>query len=95
MLPKIGQRFLNSLPLFIGTTLIVWSLSFPVGIQAAVHQHSDYGPTVAWHPKIPGRLAVNGSMLDVAGNGHVNTANQGDVSSGGIRQLTGLHPASG
>jgi peptide/nickel transport system permease protein len=45
VLPKIGQRFLNSLPLFIGTTLIVWSLSFPVGIQAAVHRGSRFDRT--------------------------------------------------
>jgi len=42
VLPKIWERFLNSLPLFICATLIVWTLSFPTGIQAAVHRRSRY-----------------------------------------------------
>lgn len=42
VLPKIGQRFLNSLPLFIGATLIVWTLSFPAGIRAALSRGSTY-----------------------------------------------------
>ncbi len=42
VLPKIGQRLLNSLPLFLLTTLIVWGLSFPTGIHAAVHRDSPF-----------------------------------------------------
>lgn len=42
VLGKIWGRFLNSLPLFVCATLIVWSLSFPTGIQAAVHRGSLY-----------------------------------------------------
>lgn len=42
VLPKIWRRFLNSLPLFVCATLIVWSLSFPTGIYAAVHRGSTY-----------------------------------------------------
>ena len=42
VLPKIWDRFLNSLPLFIVATLIVWTLSFPTGIQAAVRRGSAY-----------------------------------------------------
>jgi peptide/nickel transport system permease protein len=42
VLPKIARRFLNSLPLFICTTLIVWSLSFPTGIHAALRRGSVY-----------------------------------------------------
>jgi peptide/nickel transport system permease protein len=42
VLPKIWERFLNSLPLFIGATLIVWTLSFPVGIRAALSRGSGY-----------------------------------------------------
>ncbi len=42
VLPKIWRRFLNSLPLFICATLIIWTLSFPVGIQASVHRGSWY-----------------------------------------------------
>jgi peptide/nickel transport system permease protein len=42
VLPKIWQRFLNSLPLFIGATLVVWTLSFPIGIRAALRRGSAY-----------------------------------------------------
>jgi peptide/nickel transport system permease protein len=42
VLPKIWRRFLNSLPLFLCATLIVWSLSFPTGIQAALRRGSIY-----------------------------------------------------
>jgi peptide/nickel transport system permease protein len=42
VLPKIWHRFLNSLPLFIGATIITWTLSFPTGIQAAVRRGSLY-----------------------------------------------------
>ncbi len=42
VLPKIWERFLNSLPLFICATLIVWTLSFPTGIHAAVRRGSGY-----------------------------------------------------
>lgn len=42
VLPKIWRRFLNSLPLFLCATLIVWSLSFPTGIHAAMNRGSIY-----------------------------------------------------
>jgi peptide/nickel transport system permease protein len=42
VLPKIWRRFLNSLPLFLCATLIVWSLSFPTGIQAALRRGSIF-----------------------------------------------------
>ena len=42
VLPKIWDRFLNSLPLFICATLVVWTLSFPTGIQAAIRRGSAY-----------------------------------------------------
>ncbi|MCB1745387.1 MAG: ABC transporter permease, partial [Gammaproteobacteria bacterium] len=40
VLTKISQRFWNSLPLFLTATLIVWTLSFPVGIIAALRRGS-------------------------------------------------------
>lgn len=48
VLPKIWERFLNSVPLFLTTTLITWTLSFPTGIQAAVRRGSrfDRGTTL-------------------------------------------------
>src|SRR5882724_12844713 len=42
VLPRIWSRFLNSLPLFMCTTLIVWTASFPTGIQAALRRGSLY-----------------------------------------------------
>jgi len=42
VLPQIWQCFLNSLPLFGCTTLVVWTLSFPTGIHAAVRRGSHY-----------------------------------------------------
>ena len=42
VVPKIWERFLNSLPLFACTTLIVWTASFPIGIQAALRRGSRY-----------------------------------------------------
>jgi peptide/nickel transport system permease protein len=36
VLKKIWERFLNSLPLFIVGTILTWTLSFPVGIRAAI-----------------------------------------------------------
>ena len=42
VLPKIWDRFLNSLPLFICASLVVWTLSFPTGIQAAIRRGSVY-----------------------------------------------------
>ena len=42
VLSQIWDAFLNSLPLFACTTLIVWTLSFPTGIQAAVRRGSLY-----------------------------------------------------
>ena len=38
VLGKIYERFMNSLWLFIVGTLITWSLSFPVGISAAINR---------------------------------------------------------
>ena len=42
VLPKIWDRFLNSLPLFLVATLITWCIAFPVGIQAALNRDSIY-----------------------------------------------------
>lgn len=58
VLPKIGRRFLNSLPLFVTSTLLIWLLSFPTGIHAAVRRGSlfDRGSTVVAYAliSIPG-----------------------------------------
>jgi len=48
VLPKIWRRFLNSLPLLICAMLIVWSLSFPTGIHAALRRGSVYDRTTTF-----------------------------------------------
>lgn len=48
VLPQIWERFLNSLPLFVCTTLVVWTLSFPTGIHAAVKRGSRYDRTTTF-----------------------------------------------
>jgi peptide/nickel transport system permease protein len=42
VLHKIWERFVNSLPLFIVGTIITWTLSFPVGIRAAIFRGGIY-----------------------------------------------------
>ncbi len=42
VLIKIYERFLNSLPLFILGTIFTWTLSFPVGIHAAIRRGGLY-----------------------------------------------------
>ena len=48
VLPKIWERLLNSLPLFLCATVIIWTLSFPTGIYAAIGRgsHFDRGTTL-------------------------------------------------
>ena len=42
VLHKIGERLLNSLPLFVVGTLITWTISFPVGIRSAIFRGGLY-----------------------------------------------------
>jgi len=48
VLGKIWDRFLNSLPLFLVTTLLTWFIAFPFGIQSALRRGSllDRGGTL-------------------------------------------------
>jgi peptide/nickel transport system permease protein len=48
VLAKLYDRFLNSLPLFLVGTLITWTLSFPVGIQAAIKRGGTYDRTTTF-----------------------------------------------
>ena len=48
VLPQIWERLLNSLPLFGCTTVVVWTLSFPTGIQAAVKRGSAFDRTTTF-----------------------------------------------
>lgn len=42
VLPKIWWRALNSLPLFVVGTIVVWCYAFPLGIAAAVRRNSAF-----------------------------------------------------
>jgi peptide/nickel transport system permease protein len=42
VLGKIWERFLNSLPLFLVGSLLTWTISFPIGITAAVRRGSGF-----------------------------------------------------
>ncbi len=42
VLLKIFERFLNSLPLFLVGTILTWTLSFPIGIRAAIFRGGFY-----------------------------------------------------
>jgi len=42
VLIKIFERFVNSLPLFLVGTIITWTLSFPIGIRAAIFRGGIY-----------------------------------------------------
>lgn len=48
VLVKIYERFLNSLPLFLVGTLITWTLSFPLGIRAAIRRGTLYDRTTTF-----------------------------------------------
>ena len=45
VLPKIWERFKNSLPLFVAATVMIWTLSFPAGIHAAMRRGSVFDRT--------------------------------------------------
>lgn len=40
VLRKIAERFMNSLPLFVCATVLIWTLSFPAGVYAALRRGS-------------------------------------------------------
>lgn len=48
VLAKLYERFKYSLPLFIVGTLITWTLSFPIGIQAAIRRGGGYDRTTTF-----------------------------------------------
>ena len=89
VVPKIWERFLNSLPLFITATLIVWTLSFPTGIRAAIRRGSVYdrSTTVVAYAliSVPGfflsylmiMLAVEGFGVPVIGMRTMGTEDAG------------------
>jgi peptide/nickel transport system permease protein len=45
VVPRIWERFLNSVPLFLVAILIQWTFAFPIGIRAAVTRGSRFDRT--------------------------------------------------
>jgi len=45
VVPRIWERFLNSVPLFLVAILIEWTFAFPIGIRAAVARGSRFDRT--------------------------------------------------
>lgn len=94
VLPKIWDRFLNSLPLFVVATLLVWTLSFPTGIQAAVRRGSvfDRGSTFVAYLLIslPGfflAYLVIVAMVDWLGTPIIGMRTFGTEQAGPLFQL--------
>lgn len=48
VLGKIWERFLNSLPLFLVGSLLTWTISFPIGISAAVRRGGRFDRTMTF-----------------------------------------------
>lgn len=48
VLKKIGQRFLNSLPLFVVGTILTWTISFPLGIRSAISRGGWFDRTTTF-----------------------------------------------
>jgi peptide/nickel transport system permease protein len=75
VLAKIWERFLNSLPLFVVGTLITWTLSFPVGIRAAISRGGVYDRTTTFFSylliSIPGFFFAYVLIIFVVNSFHV------------------------
>ncbi|MFA9615035.1 MAG: ABC transporter permease [Deltaproteobacteria bacterium] len=76
VMAKIYDRFLNSLPLFVVGTLITWTLSFPVGIEAAIRRGGGYDRTTTFLAylliSIPGFFFAYILIVLVVNNFHVS-----------------------
>lgn len=48
VLGKIWERFLNSLPLFLVGSLLTWTISFPMGITAAIRRGGTFDRTMTF-----------------------------------------------
>jgi len=89
VLKKIGERFLNSLPLFIVGTILTWTLAFPIGIRSAIARGGVYDRSATFVSyllySIPGFFFAYILILLVVNTFHVpvigmKTFGFGDVS---------------
>ncbi|MES0350612.1 MAG: ABC transporter permease [Desulfobacteria bacterium] len=76
VLAKLYERFKYSLPLFIVGTLITWTLSFPIGIQAAIRRGGVYDRTTTFFAylliSIPGFFFAYILIIFVVNSFHVS-----------------------
>ena len=91
VLPKIWERFLNSLPLFIVGTIITWTLAFPVGIRAAVRRGGVYDRSTTFLAylliSIPGFFLAYVMIIVVVQQLHVPVIG---ISTFGMEQVGGM-----
>ena len=94
VLAKIWERFMNSLPLFIVGTIITWTLSFPVGIRAAITRGSLYDRTTTFTSylliSIPGFFFAYILIIGVVTRFHVPVIGMETFGLGGASLLRTL-----
>ncbi|MFP3869689.1 MAG: ABC transporter permease [Syntrophobacteria bacterium] len=94
VLAKIADRFVNSLPLFVVGTLITWTLSFPVGIQAAIRRGGAYDRTTTFLAylliSIPGFFFAYLLIIFVVNTFHVPVIGMRTFGLGGADLATRL-----
>jgi peptide/nickel transport system permease protein len=94
VLSKIRERFMNSLPLFIVGTIITWTLSFPVGIRAAITRGGLYDRSTAFLSylliSIPGFFFAYILIIGVVTRFHVPVIGMETFGLGGASLLRTL-----
>jgi len=92
VLKKIWERFLNSLPLFIVGTLITWTISFPIGIRAAIARGGIYDRSTTFLAylliSIPGFFFAYILIIFVVTRFHVPVIG---METFGLREATTIH----
>ena len=94
VLAKIWERFMNSLPLFIVGTIITWTLSFPVGIRAAIMRGGLYDRATTFTSylliSIPGFFFAYVLIIGVVTRFHVPVIGMETFGLGGASLLRTL-----
>ena len=91
VLKKIWGRFLNSLPLFIVGTILMWTLAFPVGIHSAIFRGGTYDRSATFLSylliSIPGFFFAYILILIVVNTFHVPVIGMKTFGLGGASWL--------
>jgi peptide/nickel transport system permease protein len=92
VLTKIGERFLNSLPLFALGTLLTWTISFPLGIRSAIYRGGVYDRSVTFFSylliSIPGFFFAYILIILVVSRLHVPVIG---METFGIKDVSYIH----